>query len=122
MKKGLFWCVESNSDKTTLITKTVECDVGGNALTNVEYTSKSGMNFNHKIEWGKLDKIITKGKEYNYYPRGRVEINKNKITVFLNPDINNDIVINKVIEEFELQDINGIRIVVDGSRHYRHQI
>jgi hypothetical protein len=83
-------------------------------LLLIEYCKK------WSLEWGKLDKEINKGKEYNYYPRGRVEINKNKVTIFLNPDINNDTVINKVIEEFEIQDINGIRIVIDGSKHYRY--
>lgn len=116
MKKGLFWFVNSE-----LITKFVECNAEGMALEDVEYTSKSGENFNHKIEWENLSKEITKGKEYNYFPRGRVEINKGKITIFLNPDINSEDVINKVIEEFELQDIENIRIVTDGSRHYEYQ-
>lgn len=46
MKKGLFWFVNSE-----LITKFVECNAEGMALEDVEYTSKSGENFNHKIEW-----------------------------------------------------------------------
>ena len=83
MKKGLFWVVNHDANEPILITKSVECNADGTALENVEYTSKSGENFNHKIEWGKFGKEITKGKEYNYFPRGRVEINKGRITVFL---------------------------------------
>lgn len=63
MKKGLFWVVNHDKNEPILITK-------------------SGENFNHKIEWRKFGKEITKGKEYNYFPRGRVEINKGRITVF----------------------------------------
>lgn len=116
MKKGLFWVVDYN-----LITKSVKCNIEGKALESVEYTSKSGENFNHKIEWGKLSKEITKGKEYNYFPRGRVEIYKGRISIFLNPDINNEVVINKVIDEFGLHNIDNIRIIADGSRHYGYQ-
>ena len=121
MKKGLFWVVNHNTDEPILITKLVNCNIDGKALESVEYTSKSRENFNHKIEWGKLGKEITKGKEYNYFPRGRVEINKGRITIFLNPDINNEVVINKVIKEFELQKIENIRIISDGSSHYEYQ-
>lgn len=76
----------------------------------------------NKTERGKLSKEITKGKEYNYFPRGRVEVNKGRITIFLNPGINNEVVINKVIKEFELQYIDNIRIVSDGSRHYGYHL
>ena len=93
MKKGLFWVVDYK-----LITKSVKCN------------------------WGKLSKEITKGKEYNSFPRGRVEINKGRIAIFLNPDINNEVVINKVIQEFELQNIDNNRIVADGSRHYVYNL
>ena len=121
MKKGLFWCVDYDSEKPTLIIKAVDCDISGRAITdNVEYTSKSGGNFNHKIEWNRLSKNITQGKAYNYYPRGRVEINNSKISIFLNSDINKDAVIRKIIEEFDLEMIEDIRIISDGSRHYRY--
>ena len=121
MKKGLFWCVNYDSDKPTLIIKAIDCDISGKAITNnVQYTSKSGRNFNHKIEWNRFSKSITKGKQYNYYPRGRVEINNSKISIFLNPDINKDVVIRKIIEEFDLVMIEDIRIISDGSSHYRY--
>lgn len=122
MKKGLFWVVNHNTDEPILIIKSVACNTEGKELISVEYTSKSGENFNHKIEWGKLSKEITKGKEYNYFPRGRVEINKGRVAIFLNPDINNEVVINKVIEEFELQNIENIRLIDDGSRHYGYHL
>lgn len=122
MKKGLFWCVDHNINEPSLVTKAVECDIHGNAVTeNVIFSSKSGGNFNHKIEWAHMDKSISKGNKYNYYPRGRVEIKNSKVIIFLNPDINSENVIRKIIDEFELTDVTDIKIVADGSKHYEYQ-
>lgn len=46
--KGVFWYVPG---KEELIVKKVACDNNGMALELTEYTSKSGDNFNHKIEF-----------------------------------------------------------------------
>ena len=78
MKKGIFWCVAAESAHPWLITVSVSCDAEGNPDTPAVFTSKAGMNFNHKAEWEKLDKSIRGGLPYNYYPRGRVEIWKGK--------------------------------------------
>ncbi len=80
--KGIFWY---NPINKKLIVKKVACDKDGVAFEHVEYSSKSGNNFNHKAEWGKFPKSITRGQPYNYYPRGRVEIKNNKAKVYLNP-------------------------------------
>lgn len=121
MKKGLFWCVDYKSDKPILVIKAVDCDNYGNALTDdVEYTSKSKENFNHKIEWDKFDSRITKGNKYNFYPRGRVEIKNCRVIIYLNPDINSKKVIQRVVEVFELEDITDIKIHSDGSSHYEY--
>lgn len=119
MRKGIFWCVNHTFDEPSLIVRAVECDTNGMAIvSDVAYTSKSGTNFNHKIEWENLDKRISKGKGYNHYPRGRVEIKNSSVIIFLNPDINNDLVIGKIIEEFDLKGVMDIKIKSDGSKHY----
>ena len=69
--KGIFWY---NPTKKKLIVKKAKCNSDGVALEQVEYSSKSGNNFNHKAEWSKLPKSVTNGQPYNYYPRERVEI------------------------------------------------
>ena len=82
MYKGKFWY---DPTAAKLIVKKVACDRNGIALETVEYSSKSGDNFNHKVEWEKFPRSITSGYPYNYYPRGRVEIKKNKAKIYLNP-------------------------------------
>ena len=102
-----------------LITRKVICDENGNALEAVEYSSKSGDNFNHKAEWARFPRSITNKHPYNYYPRGRVEIKKNKATVYVNPVLNTPSVMELVDMEFGL--CNGTiptRTVADGSSHY----
>lgn len=116
--KGVFWYVP---DKEELIVKKVACDKYGIALELTEYSSKSGDNFNHKVEWSMLPHIVTKGKPYNFYPRGRVEIRHEKATVYLNPSLKVAQIEELIKSEFSLLDeaIN-IRFVADGSFHYEY--
>ena len=89
--RGIFWIKDIERFASVVIK--AECNSNGFFVTvpNFELLAKSGKEFNHQTAWKTLSKAETEGKEYNYYPRGRVEINKNKVTIFLNPDINNDI-------------------------------
>ena len=123
MKKGIFWCIDSDSAQPRLITVSVSCDANGNADPSTVFSSKSGANFNHKAEWDKLDKSIRNGVAYNDHPRGRVEIRNGKATIFLNPDINLQHILQMVCDAFELriQDgLTGIAVKSDGSNHYRY--
>ena len=54
--KGIFWY---DPKRRMLITKKIACDENGVALEAVEYSSKSGDNFNHKAEWAKMPRSIT---------------------------------------------------------------
>lgn len=90
MKKGIFWCTDSDTEAPALITVSVACDKNGDSKELVRFSSKSGNNFNHRLEWERFDRNITAGRPFNYYPRGRVEIKKRKVTVFLNPAINKE--------------------------------
>lgn len=116
--KGVFWYVPGTKE---LIVKKVACDNNGMALELTEYTSKSGDNFNHKIEWSKFLHSITKGKPYNFYPRGRVEIKRGMAIVYLNPSLKEPQIEEMIKSEFSLLDeaIN-IRFVADGSFHYEY--
>lgn len=123
MKKGIFWCKDHDTDRPSLITIAVPCDINGFPNEVVAFSSKSGENFNHKAEWSKLPKSITQGKPFNYYPRGRVEIKNGKATVFLNPNIHTERIISKVRDTFEITENSGlksVRIKGNGSRHYRY--
>lgn len=125
MKKGIFWCDSFGRDSPHLIVVSVKCDADGKSDLPIDFSSKSGQNFNHKAEWQKLSRPVTRGQPFNYYPRGRVEIKNRKATIYLNPDLNNAVVLNKIIENFELknqQDLKSIAVKSDGSSHYHYYL
>ena len=114
MYKGIFWKTENG-----FISVKVKSDHDGVGLEPMGYSSKSGENFNHKLEWNKLPRSVTGGKPFNFYPRGRVEIKGGKATVWLTPALNNEEQLSSIRSEFEL-DGDELEIVVkpDGSKHY----
>ena len=123
MKKGIFWFNNEDLDNPHLITVAAECDANGEADPSVVFSAKSGRTFNHKIEWEKLGRDITGGHEFNYYPRGRVDIVNGKATIYLNPDLNNDAVLDIIFTEFELKENSELKTIAvksDGSHHYRY--
>ena len=121
MRKGIFWCTDSDTEGLALITVSAACDKNGDSKEPVRFSSKSGNNFNHRPEWERLDRSITAGRPFNYYPRGRVEIKNGKATVFLNPAINKECIVRRIMDAFELMtgELNCINIKSDGSSHYR---
>ncbi len=121
MRKGIFWCANFDTECPELITVSAACDKNGDSKELVRFSSKSGNNFNHRPEWERLDRSITAGRPFNYYPRGRVEIKNGKATVFLNPVINKECVVRRIMDAFELMtgELNCINIKSDGSSHYR---
>ena len=103
-----------------LITKKIACDENGVALEAVEYSSKSGDNFNHEA---KMPRSITNKQPCNHYPRGRVGIKNNKATVFINPVLHTSAIIELIDIEFGL--CGGaipVRMAADGSAHYEYQM
>lgn len=123
MKKGIFWCVDAGTEHPKLITVSADCDSAGGVKSPVEFSSKSGSNFNHKAEWEKLSRTIKNGCAYNHYPRGRVEIKGGRTVIYLNPDINRENILQIIMDTFELRNANGIReikVKSDGSEHYRY--
>lgn len=111
------------AEAVELIIISVECDGDGNPKAQAIFSSKSGENFNHKAEWEYLNRSITEGRPFNYYPRGRVEIRNGKATIFLNPNIKKENVLCKIIEAFELvtnDELKAIRVKSDGSNHYKY--
>lgn len=113
--KGIFWLIEDE-----LYTKKLECDKSGNVIGDGSgLNSKSGDNFNHRLTWEGLPKNVTHGKEYNYYPRSRVEIKGGKAVIYLNPALNNEEMLAELTRLFGLDELDFVRVKNDGSRHYR---
>ena len=77
--------------------------------------SNNGLTFNHKRLW----KILNiENKPYNYYPRGRVDFNnKGKPIIWINPNIKDTKIINKIKTEFGLREEPKINL--DYSDHYK---
>ena len=81
--KGIFWFVEGEE----LVSVKVPCDPQGNPLVPVDFSSKTGENFDHRLEWEKLSPTLTQGKSFDHYPSGRVEIENRKVTVYCHPSL-----------------------------------
>ena len=125
LAQGVFWIIdidELNNNKKYCFS--IQCDADGNIINKSIYNlnAKSGATYNHELLWRELPKADTFGKAFDYYPRGRVQINNKKATVYLNPNINTDEIKKYIIEEFGLYEKNGlksIRFISDGSAHYK---
>ena len=119
MQKGIFWMLPE--DGGTVLKVSVPCNEAGESLDQtVCDSSKSGENFNHKAEWEKLGRRVTKGLPFDYYPRGRVEVKNGRVTIFLNPTLCEVAALQRIYAAFDLTASRNIRIVADGSKHYRY--
>ena len=121
--KGLFWLVKNDSEKFELFCIKILCYRDCETLEKIETGICESEKLNHERAWAKLDKAVTQGKPYNFYPRGRVAIKKGKATIYLNPALNEEAIIEKICCSFGLTRENGIvdiRIKNDNSWHYRH--
>ena len=124
MYKGIFWIVDEenlhNNDRYLIKIKT---DRQGTILEyDLPLNSRNGDNYAHKETWKILPYELTRNKLFDYYPRGRVEIRNGKCTIFLNPFINKEKIVEYLKEQFELNDFDSIRIVADHSNHYKARL
>ena len=130
MYKGVFWCnmlwFDDDMFYHNLLPVRVKCDGDGTALEECTYSSKSGNNFNHKIEWEKMRETesVCRKHPFNYYPRGRVEVKNDSIKIFANPVIIDDEKARElIIEAFELTEYkDSINWIADNSKHYHYLI
>ena len=123
VKKGIFWIVDrENLQNNEPYLFRIPVDYAGAPcfLASIPpLNSKNCDNYTHKKTWDRyVPAELRRGKPYNYYPRGRVEIkDREKAKIFLNPDIATDEVIAYIIEKFRLQ-YRTVKVIADGSRHY----
>lgn len=121
--KGIFWIIDrKNLENNGPYLFKIESDRNGNVLyAEHELTSKKGNNYNHKNTWESLAKTLTHNKQYNYYPRGRVEIKNDTAKIFINPLLNENEILGHIKKEYNLNDrtIGCLKIIVDNSNHYQ---
>ena len=104
MKRGVFWLIDDN---ILAIPYDPESTYG---------IAKSGDNYNHRLLW---DYVKPKkcNKPFDYYPRGRVEIdNKDRPVIYMNSNIDESY-IPVIVVKFEIEETP--RIHYDGSEHYK---
>jgi hypothetical protein len=127
---GIFWIITENRTlgDYKLLMFDIPCDMDGNhrGTHKMLLNAKRGDTYNHKLVWeneikGNSEHRPYNKKDYNYYPRGRVEIANKKATIFLNPNIHVDKIIDDIKLGFGLNQDNipEIRVVVDGTTHYQ---
>ena len=114
LAKGIFWIIDGK-----LVCCLIQCSSNGDPLGELveDAVSKSGTNYNHERYWATLPKSVTGGKDYQYYPRGRVEIARGRAKIYLNPQICSDEVRKMIVEEFGLSGMN-VDMMADGAAHY----
>lgn len=125
--RGIFWIPDVNNVRSSNLYFTIPCDVFGD-INDPDFhipdsmSSTGSDNYNHQRVWDSLDRKYTRGKPFNYYPRGRVEISNGVAKVFHSPRIPQDELKQFVIDKFNLTQHNGIKkikMIADGSDHYR---
>lgn len=125
--RGIFWIIDIDDIYSSDLYFHIPCDRNGD-INDSDFgisprmSSKSDDNYNHKKVWATLPKKMTNGKPFDYYPRGRVEINNGVAIIYHSPYIPQDELKKWVIEKFNLTTLNGIRkikLIADNSSHYR---
>ena len=124
LRKGVFWIpYPEESEKNDAYLFFIECDQTGepNSPLTGSGIAKSGKNYNHKKMWESLDREITFGEPFDYFPRGRVEIANGIAKVYLHPTLNTARVKEYLIDRYGLSNplIRKVVFLSDGSAHYR---
>lgn len=104
---GIFWYIDDQNKLLSYPFGTVDSPIG---------IAKSGDTYNHKRLWADLR---PSKKSYNYYPRGRVDWDKQgRATIYLNPNIPES-VMPEIKIAFGIRPSDECRVEYDYSTHYR---
>ena len=129
LSRGIFWITDIDNIDNNKLYFQIPCDKNGNVQSQpnvcLDLNAKSGTTYNHERTWSQLSSKYTQNKPFNYYPRGRVEIANGKATIYLSLHIATDEVKQWCIDKFNLTPVHGItkvRLVADGSAHYKCQL
>ncbi len=118
LKRGVFWVTDIENAEIIIVS--AACNTNGvfAEIIPQEYLSKNGDEFNHRRVW----KSLHNSKNFDYYPRGRVQIRNSKAIIFCSPHICTDHIVGKIKQKFGLNKSNGIvsvKVIADGSEHYK---
>lgn len=121
--KGLFWFICTVADGQLKFEEilTLSIPYRGNDI-GIVYNSRKGNSFTHKNSWSEL---VSRRKSlrklpWNYFPRGRVEILRNQVRIFMNPTITEfEDYLGIIKLEFSIPGYLEVREIIDNSNHYR---
>ena len=117
--KGIFWLT---GDSLVLAKIPVESDGTIPVREQLKLNSRNADNYNHRMTWETFPASVTKGRPFNYFPRGRIEIRNNRATVYLSPHLLSDEYLELIKSECCLDAEHGItkvRCIPDYSDHYK---
>lgn len=140
-KTGVFWVnnafikdnMNNDINEITIIYQKMISAIYLNKLNNKEEVESLIINntYNHKILYSfylknlssnnNIRRYINKSLSFNFYPRGRINLfSNNKFKIFLNPILNNELIVNLIKHCFNLDnDKDEVVVINDGSKHYK---
>ena len=126
---GTFWVISEDADLEDykLLCFSVPCDANGNAIEPPAIPMHANeIKYNYRAVWDrhvKNSQLHTpySAKDFNYYPRGRVEISNNSAAIHINPAINKACILADIETAFGLDSdgISSVKIVDEKTRFYR---
>jgi hypothetical protein len=130
LSSGIFWVITDDRkiNSYKFLYFNIPCDVDGSptGTHEIAINSKNGTTYNHKNTWEDEVKNNSKHrpynkKDYDYYPRGRIQITNKRADIYINPNINRPKIIDDIKKEFGLSSYNiqNIRVMADNSNHYQ---
>jgi hypothetical protein len=122
--KGIFWIKNLQDYYDNELYFRIPINSNGDVIytEGLNLNSKDGNNYNHKATWRMLSKSETEGHKFDYYPRGRVEVNHGRAIIYANSNICDEKLKQWVMDKFHLNKQNGILKVTikpDNSEHYK---
>lgn len=139
-KTGVFWVnnefikdnMNNDINAITIIYQKMISTTYLDKLNNKEEVDNLIINntFNHKILYSfylkhlssnnDIRRYINKSLPFNFNPRGRINLfSKDKFKIFLNPSLNNGLIVNLIKHCFNLDDKDEVIVISDGSTHYK---
>lgn len=123
MYSGVFWIIDpDNVDSSREYCFLIPTSPEGKVDNDGSLNAKSGITYNHEKLWNSLPRSMTRGKRFDHFPRGRVQIRNGVAKVFYNPSLDSEDFRRFITDRYNLLRSAGIVAIKwhpDFSRHYR---
>ena len=96
--KGVFWVVNGR-----ILSEKTECDSTGRAVSSLENGEFPSM----REAWDRMPKSRTCGKNYRFFPSGKVDIRNNLAIICIRPKCRDNNIFSLIAKEFGLNNFAG---------------